>query len=83
MPEVIFGAVLSCSFFISYLKQAGACGRRPGQFPRGGGRGCPEITKTILLISVPSNVAKAFGYPFPTVSDRVGLDFGIWIVMLQ
>ena len=23
-----------------YLKQAGACGRRPGQFPRGGGRGC-------------------------------------------
>ena len=27
--------------YIDYnLKQAGACGRRPGQFPRGGGRGC-------------------------------------------
>ena len=32
---------------------------------------------------VPSNSAKAFGYPFPTVSDRVGLASGIWIVMLQ
>ena len=81
MTTSIHSNLFTCLFV--YLKQAGACGRRPGQFPRGGGRGCPEITKTILLISVPSNVAKAFGYPFPTVSDRVGLDFGIWIVMLQ
>ena len=55
----------------------------PGNFPGAGVAGCPEITKTIFLIFVFSNVAKAFGYPFPTVSDRVGLDFGIWIVMLQ
>ena len=39
--------------------------------------------KIILLVSFSSNFEKAFCYPFPTVSDRVGLDFGIWIVMLQ
>ena len=39
--------------------------------------------KIILLVSFSSNFEKAFCYPFPTVSDRVGWDFGIWIVMLQ
>ena len=36
-PASSFLFALSSNF---YLKQAGACGRRPGQFPRGGGRGC-------------------------------------------
>ena len=76
------------------LKQAGACGRRPGQFSGAGAfihrtqiaQPClqrPRNHETILLISFSSNFEKAFYYPFLTVSGRVGLDFGLWIVMLQ
>ena len=47
----------------------------PGNYPGAGSPGQGQISKTSLLISVPINFAKTFGYPFPTVSDRVGLAF--------